>query len=83
MRRDTARRRLAKILEKLDECIVDLEELKDDAQETHDNIEPYGDSYELTEEQEERKEWFYGLADAIDDLLGYIDLSTLNDIAEE
>lgn len=83
MRRDTAKRRLAKILEKLDECIVDLEELKSDADETHDSIEPYGDSYELTEEQEERKDWFYELSDAIDDLLGYIDLYKLNDIAEE
>jgi len=45
--------RLKKIVEILEDAKMLLDELQSDTQEEADNIEPYGDKWELTEQQEE------------------------------
>ena len=54
--------RLKKIVEKLEEIKSELDDLAYDTQEEADNIEPYGDKWELTEQQEERQEYLTDLA---------------------
>ena len=49
-----------------------LDELAMDVQDTIDEIEPYGDSWELTEQQQERQDWLQEVLDT----LSYIDDGT-------
>ena len=54
--------RLKKIVEMLEEVKGLIDDLAYEVQEESDNIEPYGDKWELTEQQEERQEYLTDLA---------------------
>lgn len=54
--------RLKKIVEMLEEAKGLIDDLAYEVQEEADNIEPYGDKWELTEQQEERQEYLTDLA---------------------
>lgn len=60
------RARLKKIVEMLEQVKSDLDDLQMETQEEADSIEPYGDKWELTEQQEERQESLQELADEME-----------------
>lgn len=82
MTKTQARKQLKSIIEVLDELRPDLEDLKSEAEETSENIEPYGDADELTEAQQERQEWFEDLASNLQDIIDAIESACLDDKME-
>lgn len=60
--KNQAKARLRKIVAMLEEVKDKLDELIGEIQDEADNIEPYGDNWELTEQQEERQEYLNDLA---------------------
>ena len=75
MTKTQAKSQLQKLIDRLEDIRTELEMLGDDIQDTADNIEPYGDAYDLTPLQEERQEWMQDTADSIID-----EVSNLEDI---
>ena len=67
MTKTQVKRRLAKIIEMLNEAQSQLDELAYDMEETIDSIEPYENKDELTEQQEERLVWFEENKDTVSD----------------
>lgn len=65
MNKKQAKARLEKLLDELDT-------LRMEAEETADGIEPYEGRYELTEQQEERQEWFSNLTSEIESAIDNI-----------
>jgi len=59
--------RAKKIAEKIDEVLDLLRELAEETRNEADEVEPYGDNYDLTEAQEERVEWLNDQADILED----------------
>lgn len=82
MTKTQARKQLKSIIEVLDELRPDLEDLKSEAEETSESIEPYGDADELTEAQQERQEWFEDLASNLQDIIDAIESACLDDKME-
>lgn len=82
MTKTQARKQLRAIIETLDELRPDLEDLKSEAEETSESIEPYGDADELTEAQQERQDWFDDLASNLQDIIDAIESACLDDKME-
>ena len=57
--------RLKKLVEMLEDLRNDLSDLQSDVEEESENIEPYGDKWELTPQQEERQEWLNETSDTL------------------
>lgn len=79
MNKKEIKKTLAKLLEDANNLLLDFEALLEDVQETCDSIEPYENKWELTPQQEERKEWLESLAYEIEEVTNYLDLSSLED----
>ena len=63
------RKQVKKQIEKIRELML---ELKDDIETTIDEIEPYEGKEELTEQQEERKEWLEGCQYELETALSFL-----------
>ena len=59
--------RLAKIIEMLNEAQSLMDDLATEAEETRDSIEPYENHYDLTDQQQERYDFFDNAVDTLGD----------------
>lgn len=82
MTKTQIRSQLRKLLERLSLIKDDLQDLENEVEETRDNIEPYGDAYELTEAQEEKQEWCDDLAYEMQNLVDNIE-EGINEIEDK
>lgn len=73
MTKSQAKASLRKILEKTAELKDQVEDLKNEAEETAENIEPYEGKNDLMDAQLERQEWFEELASSLEELYDSLD----------
>lgn len=73
MRKNQLESRKAIILEKLEEIRDLMSDLRDEAEETLNEIEPYEGKDDLTPAQEERQDWFDSQREALDNAIDDID----------
>lgn len=73
MTKKQAKKRISETLERLWSMQSELEEINDDVKETSESIEPYEGRSELTEQQQERYEWFDELESKLSDLISAIE----------
>lgn len=66
MTKTQVKSRIKKLLDKLGDIKAEMYDLRDEVEETRDNIEPYEGYNDLTSEQEERQEWFSDMYDYLD-----------------
>ena len=67
MTKTQVKARLAKIKALLEEAQIAMDELAEDVQTTIDEIEPYENHDDLTEQQYERQEWLENVSDTLED----------------
>lgn len=81
MNRNQIKKTLEKIIDKMNDIILELDDLKSECENTIEEIEPYENKWDLTPQQEERKEWLENLAqdleNTIDSINDNVDISTL------
>lgn len=77
MNRNQIKRTLEKIIDKINDNLLELEDLKNECEISLDEIEPYENKNELTQQQEERQEWLQDIINSLDDFINELDLSTL------
>ena len=73
MTKKQAKARIREILESIGNVKDLIEDLKNDAEETSEAIEPYDGKNDLNEAQQERQEWFEELATTLGDLFDNIE----------
>lgn len=66
MTKTQAEKAVRLLVQKIEEAMSMLEDLKNEVEETAENIEPYENKDDLTPQQEERLEWFEELGEALD-----------------
>ena len=71
MTKTQAQKRLAELLEKFQDLQIEFQDLSDEMQETANEIEPYENKNELTQQQEERQEWFLSQVDGLDEIINF------------
>ena len=64
---------LGKLNAIVSECMEELDNLIYDVEDTRDSIEPYENKDDLTEQQQERYEWFDEFASDLQTLRDYLD----------
>ena len=79
MTKTQIRKQVRELKERYESLIADLEELRDEVEDTVDNIEPYGDRYDLTQAQEERQEWLEDVVSAMNDIIDSCEWDDLDD----
>ena len=79
------KRRLAKLIEQLENIKGDLEDLQCEIEEESESIEPYENKWELTQQQEERQEWLNETSETISNQVDNLDdiISELDYIDQE
>jgi hypothetical protein len=82
MTKTQAKKQLKSIIKILDELRPDLEDLQYEAADTAESIEPYEGFYDLTEDQQERQEWFDDLASSLQSIIEAIEDACLDDKIE-
>lgn len=65
--------KLKKFDEKLTSLWEEVEQLQEEAEEARDGIEPYEGKMDLTDAQQERQDWFDGIAYALSNLVEAIE----------
>lgn len=67
------KKKVKDLMVEFDIMISKVEELKDLFEEESSNIEPYGDSCDLTEAQEEKQEWLDDSASTLEEIINSLD----------
>ena len=75
MTKTQAKAGIRRILETIANLKDEVEDLKGEAEETSESIEPYDGKDDLTEAQYERQEWFEELTSTLEDLFDNLEAS--------
>lgn len=81
MTKTQAKSKLRKLKEMLENITCEIEDLKQDIDDTAESIEPYEGCNDLTQEQYDRQEWFEEVGSNLEDLIDSINQFT--DYVEE